>query len=80
MGDFADIHSGYDSTIYTSDGVKYSDEITASIDGASLSGNTLSIEFSATGNAGSVDSADIVSEVMIGLYGYDTKDFPCQWT
>jgi OmcA/MtrC family decaheme c-type cytochrome len=75
MGDFADIHSGYDSTIYTSDGVKYSDEITASIDGASLSGNTLSIELSATGSAGSVDSADIVPEVMIGLYGYDTKDF-----
>jgi OmcA/MtrC family decaheme c-type cytochrome len=61
--------------IYTADGVKYADAITVSIDDASLSGNTLSVEFSATGSAGSVDSADIVPEVMIGLYGYDTKDF-----
>ncbi len=35
----------------------------------------VTIEFSAAGSAGSVDSADIVPEVMIGLYGYDTKDF-----
>lgn len=75
MGDFADIHSGYDSKIYTADGVKYSDAIVVTIDDVSKSGNTLTIEFSATGSAGSVDSADIVPEVMIGLYGYDTKDF-----
>ncbi|MCW4012970.1 MAG: hypothetical protein NWF07_08255 [Candidatus Bathyarchaeota archaeon] len=73
--EFSDIHSGYDSKIYTEDGVKYADAIVVSIDHASLSGNTLSVEFSATGSAGSVDSADIVPEVMIGLYGYDTKDF-----
>ena len=75
MGDFADIHKGYDPIVYASEGVKYADEIVVTIDDASLSGNTLSIEFSATGSAGSVDSADIVPEVMIGLYGYDTKDF-----
>jgi hypothetical protein len=75
LGEFRDIHSGYDSKIYTADGVKYSDAIVVSIDDVSKSGNTLTIEFSATGSAGSVDSADIVPEVMIGLYGYDTKDF-----
>jgi OmcA/MtrC family decaheme c-type cytochrome len=75
MGDFSTIHSGYDKVIYTSAGVKYSDAIVVTVDGASKSGNMLTVEFSATGNAGSVDSADIVPEVMIGLYGYDTKDF-----
>jgi OmcA/MtrC family decaheme c-type cytochrome len=73
--EFSAIHSGYDKKIYTSDGERYSDAIVVSIDDASYSGNTLSFEFSATGSAGSVDSADIVPEVMIGLYGYDTKDF-----
>ncbi|MGW8179344.1 MAG: multiheme c-type cytochrome, partial [bacterium] len=75
FGEFKDIHSGYDKMIYTADGVKYSEAITASIDSASKSGNTITIELSATGSAGTVDSADIVPEVMIGLYGYDTKDF-----
>ena len=75
FGEFKDIHSGYDKMIYTSDGVRYSEAIVATIDDASMSGNELTIEFSATGSAGSVDSADIVPEVMIGLYGYDTKDF-----
>jgi OmcA/MtrC family decaheme c-type cytochrome len=75
FGEFKDIHSGYDKVIYTADGVKYSDEIVVTIDDVSKSGNELTVEFSATGSAGSVDSADIVPEVMIGLYGYDTKDF-----
>jgi OmcA/MtrC family decaheme c-type cytochrome len=75
LGGFSDFHSGYDKKIYTADGVKYSDEIVVTIDDVSKSGNTLTIEFSATGSAGSVDSADILPEVMVGLYGYDTKDF-----
>jgi hypothetical protein len=74
-GTFREIHTGYDSRIYTSDGVKYSEAITASVDSASMANNQLTVGFSATGSAGSVDSADIVPEVMIGLYGYDTKDF-----
>jgi OmcA/MtrC family decaheme c-type cytochrome len=72
---FSDIHTGYDTMIYTADGVKYSDAITVTIDGASISGNELTIELSASGTAGGLDSADIVPEVLIGLYGYDTKDF-----
>jgi OmcA/MtrC family decaheme c-type cytochrome len=75
FGEFSDIHSGYDSMVYTADGVKYADEVVMTIDDASMSGNMLTIEFSATGSAGTVDSTDIVPEVMIGLYGYDTKDF-----
>jgi OmcA/MtrC family decaheme c-type cytochrome len=75
FGEFSDIHSGYDKMIYTADGVKYSDAIVVSIDSASKAGNVVTVEFSATGSAGSVDSADIVPEVMISLYGYDTKDF-----
>jgi OmcA/MtrC family decaheme c-type cytochrome len=75
FGEFSDIHSGYDKKIYTADGVKYSEAIVVSIDKASKAGNMVTIEFSATGSAGSVDSADIVPEVMISLYGYDTKDF-----
>ena len=41
------IHSGYDKMIYTSDGVRYSDEIVVTIDDASIAGNMLTIEFSA---------------------------------
>ncbi|MFC2039951.1 hypothetical protein ACFLTW_02090, partial [Chloroflexota bacterium] len=69
------IHSGYDDTIYTADGERYSDAITVAIDDVSISGNELTIDVSAAGTAGSLDSADIVAEVMVGLYGYDTKDF-----
>ncbi len=72
---FSSIHSGYSEVVYTADGQKYSDAITVSIDSASISGKKLTIDFSATGKAGALDSADIVAEVLIGLYGYDTKDF-----
>jgi OmcA/MtrC family decaheme c-type cytochrome len=75
MGDFEDMHTGYDDMVYTADGVKYSDAIIVTIDDASISGNELTIELSASGTAGALDSADIVPEVLIGLYGYDTKDF-----
>jgi len=72
---FADIHPGYDTMIYASEGVRYSDEIIVTIDDASITGNELTIELSASGTAGELDSADLVPEVLIGLYGYDTKDF-----
>ncbi|MFH1381857.1 MAG: hypothetical protein ABIH70_03090 [Chloroflexota bacterium] len=72
---FSTIHSGYDEIIYTADGQRYSDAITVTINKASLSGNELTITLSASGTAGSVDSANIVPEVMVSLYGYDTKDF-----
>jgi len=75
MGDFEDIHSGYDTMIYAEEGLRYSDAIVVTIDDAAITGNELTIELSASGTAGGLDSVDIVPEVLIGLYGYDTKDF-----
>ena len=72
---FSDIHSGYDKKIYDAAGTKYSSAITVSIDNASFVANNLTIAFSATGNLAGADSAEIVPTVLVGLYGYDTKDF-----
>jgi OmcA/MtrC family decaheme c-type cytochrome len=74
----ANIHNGYNPEIYAdAAGTKYADEVTVSIDDASVAANVLTIQFSADAGAlaASVDVADIVPTVMIGLYGYNTKDF-----
>lgn len=75
---FSAIHTGYDKVIYgDAAGTKYSDEILVTIDSASWNDNTkqLSFSFSAEGSLGGADSANIVPTVLVGLYGYDTKDF-----
>jgi OmcA/MtrC family decaheme c-type cytochrome len=74
---FSQIHTGYDEVIYTADGLKYSDAITVTIDSASFSGNKLDIKFSAAESPDipGLDVADIAPTVLVGLYGYDTKDF-----
>jgi len=82
---FTTLHKGgYDPKIYATDGTRYSTTFLASVDSASISGNTLSITFSATTLDGtgtltvgtSTMLADsIVPTVIIGLYGYNTKDF-----
>lgn len=75
---FNEIHSGYNLEIYAdSAGMKWADIFTASVDEASLDGNILTIKFSAaeTGNTTSLNAADIVPTVLIGLYGYDTKHY-----
>jgi OmcA/MtrC family decaheme c-type cytochrome len=74
---FSKIHTGYNNVIFTADGEKYSDIFTVSIDEASLADNVLTIKFSAAKNAEVTDlePADIIPTVMVGLYGYDTKDF-----
>jgi len=73
---FSDFHNGYDPIIYAdAQGTRYSDLISVSIDGASLAGNILTINFSATGTAGALDAVNIVPTVLVGLYGYDTKDY-----
>jgi len=75
---FSEIHTGYDTEIYAdAAGTKYSEIFTASVDSASLNGNILTINFSATKNADitTLNAEDIVPTVMVGLYGYDTKDF-----
>jgi OmcA/MtrC family decaheme c-type cytochrome len=74
---FSEIHSGYDKAIYTASGQKYSSAIVVTIDSASMAGNTLTIKFSAaeSPDLAGLDVASIAPTVLVGLYGYDTKDF-----
>jgi len=75
---FSEVHTGYDKEIYADAvGTKYADIFTASVDDASLSGNILTIKFSAaeTGNTTMLSADDIVPTVLIGPYGYDTKHY-----
>lgn len=78
---FNEIHTGYyKNVIYYVDpatgiGTKYSDAITVAIDNASFDNNLLTIGFSATGTLGGLDAANITPSVLVGLYGWDTKDF-----
>ena len=74
---FNQIHTGYDKAIYTADGLKYSDAITVTIDSASFDGNKLTFKFSAAeipDDDVDLDVATITPTVMVGLYGWDTKD------
>ena len=72
---FSEIHTGYDKAIYTADGTRYSDAVVVSIDSASFADNKLTFAFSATSELEGVDVASISPTVMVGLYGWDTKDF-----
>ena len=74
---FREIHSGYNEAIYTDDGLKYSDAISVTIDSAAFDGNMLTVQFSAHGSPdlADLDVTTITPTVMVGLYGYDTKDF-----
>jgi len=74
---FSDIHTGYDTMIYAAEDLKYSDAVIITIDDASLAGNELTIQFSAaeaTDLAG-IDVEDIAPTVLVGMYGWDTKDY-----
>ena len=73
---FKTLHvGGYDPKIYSTAGVRYSDTFVVNIDSASVANNVLDIKFSATGTLGSLSAANITPTVLIGLYGYDSKDF-----
>jgi OmcA/MtrC family decaheme c-type cytochrome len=74
---FNQIHTGYDKAIYTADGLRYSDAISVTVDSASFDGSSLDIQLSAVQSPDleGLDVADIVPTVMVGLYGWDTKDF-----
>jgi hypothetical protein len=63
--------------IYTADGKKYSENVTVKIDSASIASNKLNIKFSATRSASlsGLDVTKITPTVLVGLYGYDTKDY-----
>jgi OmcA/MtrC family decaheme c-type cytochrome len=71
-------NGGYDPRIYTATGVRYSDTFKVTIDTASLGAdNKLTFTFKATESPdiAGLGVADIVPTVLIGLYGYDSKDF-----
>jgi OmcA/MtrC family decaheme c-type cytochrome len=73
---FNAIHTGYNKVIYTADGKKYSDVIKVSIDKASFAENKLTFSFSATSSEDlGLDVKTISPTVMVGLYGWDTKDY-----
>lgn len=80
----ASLHNGgYNPMIYSENGEhRYSDVFTGSIDRAryTASSQRLNIRFSTTevGGAGTIadfDADDIVPTLLVGLYGYDSKDF-----
>ena len=61
-------------------GTKYSTAITVTIDNVSFvdNTNTLTFGFHATGSLGgglAANSANIVPTILVGLYGFDTKDY-----
>jgi OmcA/MtrC family decaheme c-type cytochrome len=74
---FSEIHSGYDKQVYTADGVMYSDALVITIDDASVANDIVTIKFSAaeTTDLTGIDVEDIVPTVMVGMYGWDTKDY-----
>lgn len=75
---FKTIHTGgYDPKIYSATGARYSTSILAKIDSATYDSatNVLDVKFSATGAVGSYNATGIKPTVIVGLYGYNTKDF-----
>jgi OmcA/MtrC family decaheme c-type cytochrome len=74
---FSEIHTGYDKIIYTADGLRYSEAISVTIDGADFDGDMLNVQFSAVEatDLEGLDVENIVPTVMVGLYGWDTKDY-----
>jgi OmcA/MtrC family decaheme c-type cytochrome len=73
---FNQIHTGYDKAIYTADGKRISDIVTVSIDKASFAENKLTFAFSASSSEDiGLDVKTISPTVMVGLYGWDTKDY-----
>jgi OmcA/MtrC family decaheme c-type cytochrome len=65
---FNELHTGYDVNIYNAAGEKYSDLYTVSIDNITISGSTLTVNFSS-------NDAAIVPGVLVSLYGWDSKNF-----
>jgi len=72
---FINIHTGYDKIIYTDNGVKYSSVFKVTIDNASFDNNVLRFGFSSTGTLAGFATTNITPTVLVGLYGYDTKDY-----
>ncbi|MGI9235490.1 MAG: multiheme c-type cytochrome [Woeseiaceae bacterium] len=65
---FSAYHTGYDATIYDATGTKYADLHTVSIDQITISGDLLTVNFSS-------NNVDIVPELLVSFYGWDSKQF-----
>ena len=64
---FDDIHSGYDARITdATDGVKWAQKYTATIDSIDVTDNVVTVEFS-------VSDADMVPYIYLSFYGWDSK-------
>jgi len=61
-------HTGYNEKIYTAAGERYSDLYFVTIDNISLDGDKLTVDFSSNNTA-------ICPELLVSLYGWDTKHF-----
>jgi len=76
---FSAIHSGYDKKIYADAvGTKYASLFTTAITEATLTDAMLTVKFTVTEAAASTvaaNPADVVPTLMVGLYGWDTKDY-----
>ena len=72
---FSEIHTGYNKAIFTADGTKYSEAVTVTIDSASFADNKITFAFSAATELEGIDVESIVPTAMVGMYGWDTKDF-----
>jgi OmcA/MtrC family decaheme c-type cytochrome len=72
---FEDIHPGYDTMIYAEEGLRYSDAVIVTIDDASVADDMVTVKFSATSDIAGIDVEDIAPTVLVGMYGWDTKDY-----
>ena len=74
---FAEMHTGYDKMIYTADGLRYSEAISVTVDSANFDGSGLTVGLSAvvSPDLEGLSTEDMVPTVMVGLYGWDTKDY-----
>ena len=75
---FSELHAGYDTRVFAAENVRYSDIFSVSIDDADLVGNILTVDFSAVTDAANpttLDGDDILPTLMVGLYGWDSKDY-----
>jgi OmcA/MtrC family decaheme c-type cytochrome len=75
---FKTLHPGFDKVIYADAATRYNKLFAVVIDSAALTRNTLNVKFHATEDPGSSvaeNPDDIVPTLLVGLYGWDTKDF-----
>jgi OmcA/MtrC family decaheme c-type cytochrome len=64
---FSEYHTGWDPRIHQADGQKYANLYTASVDSVTIDGNLMTVAFSS-------NTPDIVPELTVSFYGYQTKD------